>query len=188
MGNRDIHIRVGGDFTATHLPWYHDDKVMNMSERFSLYTNQQRYSTTKHLVLNYMVANYHIINKNKQLIFVNKLLPNNILEEDFTLLDRYLDGTNYLEISDNINSIVYCAKKSQSAYFFPLIQTNPQILQHIEENSRNITLLTSLDTIDLNTIHLININHLIELPFLVQKILEKLNNKTIVIINGIMRV
>jgi hypothetical protein len=69
----DISLRVADNFTAKHLPWYIDDKILNIEERFLFYINQPLISTTRNLILNHIVKNYNIIQENDNYIFINKL-------------------------------------------------------------------------------------------------------------------
>lgn len=56
-------IRVAGDFTCRHLPWYIDDTIHTVYQRYNLYIDAS-YSTTKKMYNSYIKENYHIIYKN----------------------------------------------------------------------------------------------------------------------------
>lgn len=62
--------RVGGNFTCYHLPWYTDDTVYTVYERWKLLSTSET-STINRLFVPYIKQNYYVVNKND----INLLIP-----------------------------------------------------------------------------------------------------------------
>ena len=63
--NNTITVRVAGDFTAKHIPWYIENPIYNSSELFNLAKNSSNISTIKHIILD----KYSKVNKNNDWIY-----------------------------------------------------------------------------------------------------------------------
>ena len=59
--SNNICIRIAGNFTARHLPFYIDDGILTDADKYIMY-NGSKFSTMKSLFLNY----YNDINKKKK--------------------------------------------------------------------------------------------------------------------------
>lgn len=54
-----LSVRVAGDFTARHLPWYKEDGVMTIAEKYALYSScDRRFSSSANTILEYIEKDY----------------------------------------------------------------------------------------------------------------------------------
>jgi hypothetical protein len=68
------NIRVAGNFTAKHLPWYVQNDVLTIYDRFLIYTNQTKISTISHIDVAHINQNFYNIQKNQTQIFIKKIM------------------------------------------------------------------------------------------------------------------
>ena len=62
--NFDNVIRVAGNFTSKHLPWYKENKIYNIYENYILNSKTSEFSTISKLIIPYLDEKYLKINKN----------------------------------------------------------------------------------------------------------------------------
>ena len=96
------NIRVAGNFTAKHLPWYIKNSFYNLYEKYIYGINN--YSTISKLFLSHININYNITSKNNEKFIIdNKILDNlhfwqkiyPTWESDtFSTFDKYLKKDN----------------------------------------------------------------------------------------------
>ena len=67
-------VRLSGDFTCRHLPFYKDDPVMDVYERYEHYMTS-KFSSIKHFVLRYINENYNVI---REIEYGGVTISNNI--------------------------------------------------------------------------------------------------------------
>jgi hypothetical protein len=65
-------VRVAGNFTAKHLPWYIDNTIYTLYETYLYYTKQTDISSNKKMMDTYFNENFTIIHKNNELILLPK--------------------------------------------------------------------------------------------------------------------
>lgn len=53
-------IRVAGDFTARHLPWYIHDPIVNPYDRLCIYQGARKISTISNIIIPYLEENFLI--------------------------------------------------------------------------------------------------------------------------------
>ena len=54
-----MSVRIAGDFTARHLPWYKEDDVMTIAEKYTLYSScDRRFSSTASTILECIEKDY----------------------------------------------------------------------------------------------------------------------------------
>lgn len=150
--NDNSCIRVGGNFTCRHLPFYIHDDLLNMYEKYLYWsTSISNLSTIAKLYRNYIVQNYQIINIRNETILIqnqDKRLEfwkeyETINKELLDILDKYLNlEKNFIELNTGINKLsVYSGRKSNQVYtnntnqYFTSIYTNN--LDNIEYFSIN---------------------------------------------------
>lgn len=70
----NLSVRMGGNFITRHLPWYKDDSVMTIAERYKLYSlSDKRLSGISSIMLEYIENEYtKITNENGEIEFVKK--------------------------------------------------------------------------------------------------------------------
>jgi len=125
-----LNIRVAGNFTTKHLPWYIDNKVYNVYDSYimSTQTNQQISNIAK-VIVPYVERTYVKINKNYELFFIQNKEDNMNLDfwkneyptwekETFTIFDKYLNKDKlFIDIGGWIGATtMYGARKSKHVY------------------------------------------------------------------------
>lgn len=126
--NISFNIRIAGDFTCKHLPWYINDGILNTYEKYKLYKNKN-ISSISRLVIPYIESNYLKINKNKELFFIennkndiNLNFWQNIFpqweNETFNIFDRFLQKDKiFIDIGGWIGTTcIYSSRKSKHVY------------------------------------------------------------------------
>lgn len=122
-------IRIGGDFTAKHLPWYKKNKVYNDYENY-IYTlkTSTSISTISRVIHRYIISKYIIVNKNDEIFLIeNKDDPNinfwihvykNWEKETFDVFDRFLDDKKiFIDVGAWIGpTTIYASRKSKQVY------------------------------------------------------------------------
>lgn len=64
-------IRIAGNFTAKHLPWYTENKLLSLSEVYNQLSNTTPISTISRVLLPYIESNYSKVEKDGEI----QLLP-----------------------------------------------------------------------------------------------------------------
>ena len=142
----DKQIRIGGNFTAKHSPWYKDNNILNIYDEYCTYYNQPNISTTRSMILSNILHNYKVFTKNKEKIFIKNIYmewanPYTLL--DTTLFDTMDKNKIYIEISNDMHNIIYASRNCKHAFF--LTSINQTLLEHCNDNSTNITFIDSYD-------------------------------------------
>lgn len=119
------NIRVAGNFTAKHLPWYINNNIYNLYE---LYYSTSSYTTTN-LVKNYIDDKYLKINKNNELFLIENTENNNNISfwrdiytnwenDTFDVFDKFLNKDKiFLDIGGWIGTTaMYGSRKSKYVY------------------------------------------------------------------------
>jgi hypothetical protein len=70
LNGNDLKIRVAGDFTAKHIPWYIDNEVYNIYDNYCACINTTHISTISRIVKPYVEENYLRIYKNSELFLI----------------------------------------------------------------------------------------------------------------------
>jgi hypothetical protein len=150
-------LRVAGDFTAKHLPWYkcndhkcnghkcngHNKKinvVYNVYENYEICNKTTEASTTKKLILSFIEENYTKVCKNGEIFFVEQNLWRDVKDETFCLLDEHLRKDKvFIDIGGSFAA--YGSRKSKHVYSFG--QTSETILQ--ENCINNYTIINEIN-------------------------------------------
>jgi len=125
----DDRIRVAGNFTAKHLPWYIDNKVYNVYENYMANIMTTHISSISKLILPYFEKKYLKLNKNNELFLIENNQNNanlyfwkdhyeNWENSSFKVYDKYLSKNNILiEIGGWIGATsMYGCRKSKHVY------------------------------------------------------------------------
>jgi hypothetical protein len=156
----DLQIRVAGDFTAKHIPWYIENEVYNVYDNYMSNTNTTHISTIARIALPYITDNYFGIYKNRELFFVKKddTNPNLAFWRDiyggwnnelFDLFDNYLSKEKiFIDIGTWITpTAMYGARKAKHTY---AIATNvvdtDGLCADMKANCVNYTVIARNDT------------------------------------------
>ncbi len=127
-----FNLRVAGDFTAKHLPWYKcnghkcngqkcngqtNNLVYNLYENYEICNKTTEASTTKKLILSFIEENYIKICKNDEIFFIEKTADPNIWTdpEVFRVLDNHLRKDKvFIDIGGCLT--MYGSRKSKHVY------------------------------------------------------------------------
>jgi FkbM family methyltransferase len=123
-------VRIAGNYTAKHLPWYNENPIYNIYENYKLNENvSNKISTIKNKLVNYIETNYLKIKKNNEIIFIkNDENDKNINfwrdifvnweQNTFKIFDRYLKSNKiFIDIGGWIGTTcIYGSRKSKKVY------------------------------------------------------------------------
>lgn len=176
-------IRIAGDFTAKHLPWYINDDIYSLRDRYILYN--RKISTISRLIDSHINNNYTIINKSNEVFLIENRkndinLPfwvntyKNWEKETFDIFDQTLDKNKiFIDIGAWIGTTsIYGLIKSKHVYS---IEADKKSFEDLTHNLK--TNFTEGYTIINNAIY--NINN-IDIKFGKNKFLKgsKTNDST----------
>jgi hypothetical protein len=165
-------IRVAGNFTCKHLPWYKNPKIFTLYENYLLYkkTNMS-ISSIANLVIPYVENNFIKIYKNQEFFLIDNLDYNKNIkyfDNDTEVINKYSIFDTYLnknKIMINIGSEIglegmYASRKSQQVY---CLETNIELLDFIKKNfqnncENNFTFLNKIDDINNTNINMANVS------------------------------
>jgi len=144
-GEYNKKIRIAGNFTAKHLPWYKHNSVYNIYENYKLCNKTTNISTTSSKIIGYIDENYIKIHKNGVMFHIQKGDPNfnfweNIYstweQDTFQIFDRFLDVNKvFIDIGAWIGTTcIYAARKSKHIY---AIDADIESYTFLETNCKN---------------------------------------------------
>jgi FkbM family methyltransferase len=127
------NIRVAGNFTAKHLPWYVNNELYNIYDNYLVNTKfrmtNTNISTTSQLILSNIETNYLRLKKNNEIFFIAKKEDDMNLsfwkdnytdweKETFDIFDTYLDINKiFIDIGGWIGTTsMYGSRKSKYVY------------------------------------------------------------------------
>jgi FkbM family methyltransferase len=125
-----IHIRIAGDFTCKHLPWYKNNPLFNIYDNYIMNTQfDKRISTIAKFIIRYTDENYTKIYKNNELFFIKnkqndknfefwKNIYTNWENDTFAVFDKYLNKDKiFIDIGGWIGTTcMYGSRKSKHVY------------------------------------------------------------------------
>ena len=167
MMGYDNKIRVAGDFTAKHIPWYIENEVYNLYDNYILNTNTTHISTISRIVKPYVENNYLRVYKNDESFWVSKRANNPFWKDIygdwkkdmFEVFDQYLSKDKvFIDIGTWITpTAMYGSRKSKHIY---AIATDAEIAEFATKDmnancAKNYTirvLETTTTTTNLETI------------------------------------
>jgi hypothetical protein len=160
-------IRVAGNFTCKHLPWYIESKLFNLYENYSLYKNTERHiSTIASLVFTYVDNNYTTIYKNEELFLIDNNDYNSKItyfnktnNADDNIFDKYLDKNKLVINFDREIGLngMYFTRKCKHVY---CVETNNELMDVIKKNYKNNCEQKYTFSSDLNIQNIINDNNI----------------------------
>ena len=154
---KDLKIRIAGNFTCKHIPWYIENPLFNKYENYILNCNTTEISTISKFVKEYTNENFHKIYKNNEMFLIEKDAndPNinfwiNIFHswenETFTIFDKFLDKNKILiDIGGWIGTTcMYGARKSKHVY---VVEADKQSYTFLTKNcllnNKNVTCINN---------------------------------------------
>jgi hypothetical protein len=130
MKGYDNKIRVAGDFTAKHIPWYIENEVYNLYDNYILNTNTTHISTISRIVKSYVEENYLRTYINDESFFVEKNTIDSFWKKEmFEVFDRYLSKVKvFIDIGTCISlTAMYGSRKSKHIYGFAMEAQNAEL-------------------------------------------------------------
>jgi FkbM family methyltransferase len=141
--NSNNSIRVAGNFTAKHLPWYINNKVYNVYENYIANRKTHAHISTYSSIIMYNIeCKYLIINKNNELFFIEKNNSFNIdflntnKNEIFNIFDKVLNKNKiFIDIGGYIGETsMYGSRKSKYVYS---IESDNKLFNNMSLNMKN---------------------------------------------------
>lgn len=138
-----FRIRIAGNFTAKHMPWYKTNEVYNVYENYCMNSLHNDISTTAKLIVCYTNENYLKIVKNDEIFFIDKKCKNCKLSESIHKFDKYLRKDKiFLDLGIG-STTLYGSRKSKHVY---VVETDNQYIKemklHLENNcDKNYTII-----------------------------------------------
>lgn len=147
-------IRIAGDFTARHLPWYRENQILTLYDQYTMYKDTP-ISSISRIVSNYVHDKYLLIEKNRECF----LIPKNEVDsnysfwkdiyatweqETFDIFDRYLDkNKTFIDIGGWIGTTcMYGSRKSKNVVVVEADKYSAQdLLQNCKINCHNVTVV-----------------------------------------------
>jgi hypothetical protein len=138
-----VNIRIAGNFTAKHLPWYKENKLFNIYENFILNTKTTKISTTSNTFMDYIKTTFIQTTVNNEIFFIVKSDDNisdeyikNNFENTQINFDKYLDvNKNFVEFgADYGQTALYAARKSKHIY---ITESDNNKCSYLQENCKN---------------------------------------------------
>ena len=128
--SEEYDLRIAGNFTAKHMPWYKCNELFNTYELYLLNTKTSSdISTTSNMIISYINNTYLKINKNNELFFIENNINNHNLSfwkdhysnwenETFEIFDRHLSQDKiFIDIGGWIGpTSLYGSRKSKHVY------------------------------------------------------------------------
>jgi hypothetical protein len=124
-----LDIRVAGNFTAKHIPWYIDNEIYNVYDNYYYNSNTTSISTFSKIIISNINNKYLKIYKNEELFFIENNINNPNLSfwkdnysswnnEMFEIFDKYLSNDKiFIDIGGWIGATsMYCSRKSKHIY------------------------------------------------------------------------
>lgn len=156
--NQGVCIRIAGDFTAKHLPWYVKNKIYNHYELYTMSLIGKDISTVSRIVIPHTENKYAILKKNNEMFLIENDENNTNLSfwkntysywenETFEVFDTYLDKEKILiDIGGWIGTTtMYGSRKSKQVY---CIEADGKSFVDLKSNceincEKNITLINN---------------------------------------------
>jgi hypothetical protein len=157
-----IQIRVAGDFTAKHIPWYIDNEIYNMYENYAACINTTHISTIARIVKPYVENNYLQVRKNEELFLIKTdSVPQSLSfwrdtyssweNEMFEVFNKYLSKDKvFIDIGKwIIPTSLYASRKSKRVFGIEYgydsgdSEANATDASIMKDNCSNYTLIPS---------------------------------------------
>ena len=153
--NNNNNVRIAGNFTAKHLPWYTDNKIYNLYENYQANTKTTSISSVSRTINEYIKSNYLKIKKNDEIFFIKNDTKDNNLEfwkntfshwenDTFSVFDTFLNKDKvWIDIGGWIGTTcMYGSRKSKHTYS---IEADKYAIEDMKANCyincRNYTLI-----------------------------------------------
>jgi FkbM family methyltransferase len=139
--NDNVDVRIAGNFTAKHMPWYIETKLFNLYENYMLYKDVPDWSSGAYFIRKYINENYKSFNYNNELILIpindsNLSKWDNDNNEIIKILDKYLDKNKiFIDIGGWIGKTsIYGSRKAKKVY---VIEADKKVIVDLKKNLKN---------------------------------------------------
>jgi FkbM family methyltransferase len=129
LSKHDYQVRIAGNFTAKHLPWYIENDIYTIYENYINNVSLTSFSTISKMITSYTENKYLKIYKNNELFLIENDKSNQNLSfwkniysqwenETFEIFDKYLSKDKiFIDIGGWIGTTaLYGARKSKHVY------------------------------------------------------------------------
>ncbi len=140
------HIRIAGDFTAKHLPWYKHNNIYNIYENYELCSKMSNISTTSSKIIRYIDENFLKVQKNDIHFYIKKKddpnfnfwknIYSNWESDTFEVFDKFLDTSKvFIDIGAWVGTTcIYASRKSKHIY---AVDADIESYKFLENNCNN---------------------------------------------------
>ena len=149
----DFNIRIAGNFTAKHIPWYINNPLFNFYDRYVSSCNSNSISTISKTNKEYTETTFHKIYKHDEFFLIQKdELDRNINfwkdifptweEETFNIFDKFLDKNKvFIDIGGWIGTTcMYGGRKSKEVFVVEAdTESFSYLTKNCKANNNNIT-------------------------------------------------
>ena len=150
-----LQIRIAGDFTMKHLPWYTDIKGISKLSRYLMYKDTSAVSSIKCFEMKYLIDhNYFPIQKRNEIFLIQldgsgndtfwKCIYPNWNNELFDVFDKYLNkNKQFLDIGSWIGGTALYASRLSS--YVVCVEADTENVKKLQENINTNMLNTNID-------------------------------------------
>jgi FkbM family methyltransferase len=152
---RGAHIRLAGNFTMKHLPWYIDVEGFSKLSRYIMYNNASSSSSIKCFEMKYLTDNNYvpILKRNEVFLIqmdggINDNFWKNIFstweEETFDVFDKYLKkDKQFLDIGAWVGTTALYASRLSS--YVVCVEADPVSVKKLQNNINTNFIDTAID-------------------------------------------
>ena len=152
------NIRIAGDFTMKHLPWYINIDGISRLDRYFMYNNASDSSSIKHFEIQYLKDNNYVpIQKRNETFLIQmdggindefwKNIYPNWENETFDIFDKYLKkDKQYLDIGAWVGVTALYASRLSS--YVVCVEADPISVKKLQHNINTNILNTIIDIED----------------------------------------
>ena len=140
-------MRIAGNFTAKHLPWYRKNLFYNQYEKYIYGINSfSTSSTMSKLFLNHIDKNYYITSKNDEKFLINNMILEGLQfwkkkypnweKNIFNVFDKYLNKNKvFIDVGARTGATsMYGSRKSKHVY---AVEDNVLLIKDLSLNLSN---------------------------------------------------
>ena len=133
------NIRIAGDFTAKHIPWYIENPLMNVYDVYLSYKNTERISTMANIIIPEIEQKYLLVKKRHEVFLIDQKGEAQFdwNEEDIDKIDNEHIGKKiYVQKDGKVSSVLYASRKFQDVLFIGSL--NEAEKKCIRDNCSNV--------------------------------------------------
>jgi FkbM family methyltransferase len=139
------NVRIAGNFTAKHLPWYVENPIYNVYSNYVSNKLSTKISNMSEIIVKDILQKYKKIVKNDETFFIQPKGPNSSFweshypgwePETFEVLDNFLTkDTIFIDIGAWVGPIsMYASRKSKEVYS---VEADSMSIHYLQKNCKN---------------------------------------------------